>query len=353
MNTSLIRVKLNKMNRHDIFVSVVYVLNDNLDQLHKILTNTVQTLSPIVADYEIVIVDNVGDKNKSISLLKKLTNDKNLPNLQVYVLIKRIDENIASCIGLDKSLGDFVAILNPFLDDIAFIPKMLDKAKNNFDIVIAYNNNKYVKSFFYRFARKGFDVLYKFLNKTTIAEDIYPYRLFSRRITNRILQDQHPEMILRHLPKNIGYKREELNYSSEFKAFPNTGFLYSIKKGLKFLISTSDAPMRLVSMLSVFGALMNVIYSIYILIIAIVKEEVAEGWVTLSLQQSGMFFLISIFFFIQSEYILNMKDFKKNEYSNYISQEFGSNVIARHSKINLKEINSPLSDNTGSKKLET
>jgi hypothetical protein len=160
-------------------------------------------------------------------------------------------------------------------------------------------------------------------------------------------------MILRHLPKNIGYKREELNYSSEFKASPNTNFLYSIKKGLKFLISTSDAPMRLVSMLSVFGALMNVIYSIYILIIAFVKEDVAEGWVTLSLQQSGMFFLISIFFFVLSEYILNMKDFKKNEYSNYISQEFGSNVIARHSKINLKEINSPLSNNTGGKKQET
>ena len=33
----------NKMNRYDIFLSVVYVLNDNLDQLHKVLTNTVKT----------------------------------------------------------------------------------------------------------------------------------------------------------------------------------------------------------------------------------------------------------------------------------------------------------------------
>ena len=112
------------MKRYDIFLSVIYVLSDNLDQLHKILKNTIQVISPIVADYEIIIVDNVSDKNKSVPLLKKLTNDKELHNLQVYVLNKKVEENIASCIGLDKSLGDFVAVLNPLLDDISFLPKM-------------------------------------------------------------------------------------------------------------------------------------------------------------------------------------------------------------------------------------
>ena len=340
-------------NRYDVFLSVIYVLNDDLDHLQKILTTTVQTLSQTVTDYEIVVVDNMNDKSKSISLLKELTNDKNFPNLQVYILNKRIDENIASCIGLDKSLGDFVTILNPFLDDISFIPTMLDEAKKNFDIVIAYNKNKYIKSFFYRVARKGFDFLYKLLNKENIAVDIYPYRLFSRRVTNQILQDQFPEMILRHLPTSIGYTRKELNYNSKFKASPNINFLYSVKKGIKFLISTSGAPMRVVSILSIFGALMNVFYSIYILIIAFAKTEIAEGWITLSLQQSGMFFLISIFFFILSEYILEMKGLKKNEHSNYISQEFGSTVISRHNKINLKENDSPPSDNLNNKTIET
>ena len=121
---------------------------------------------------------------------------------------------------------------------------------------------------------------------------------------------------------------------------------------MKFLISTSDAPMRIVSTLAVFGALMNIIYSIYILIIALVKTNVAEGWITLSLQQSGMFFLISIFFFILSEYILNMKNSTISEFSKYISKEFNSVIIARHSKINLKEINLTDSNNINNKKLE-
>lgn len=63
-------------NRYDVFLSVIYVLNDDLDRLKKTLTTTVQTLSQIVTDYEIVVVDNMSDKSKSISLLKELTNDK-------------------------------------------------------------------------------------------------------------------------------------------------------------------------------------------------------------------------------------------------------------------------------------
>ena len=229
------------MKSYDIFLSVVYVLNDNrvnddLNRLYKILKNTVQVLSPIVADYEIIIVDNVPNKNNSISLLKKLTNDKELPNLQVYILNKTVNENIAACVGLDKSLGDFVAILNPFLDDISFLPKMLDKAINGFDIVIAYNKNKYIKSFFYRFARKIFDILYKFLNKAIITKDIFPYRLFSRRVTNQILQDPHPEMMLRHLPASIGYEIGEMNYSSEFRiTFGIQTFYIAYRKRIEIL----------------------------------------------------------------------------------------------------------------------
>ena len=77
-----------------------------------------------------------------------------------------------------------------------------------------------------------------------------------------------------------------------------------------------------------------------------------EGWVALSLQQSGMFLLISVFFYILSENILNMKNSTTGEYSKYVSQEFSSVIIARHSKINLREINLTDSNNTDNKKLE-
>ena len=64
--------------------------------------------------------------------------------------------------------------------------------------------------------------------------------------------------------------------------------------------------MRLVTSLSLFGALANLGYSIYVVAIGFLKTDVAPGWISLSLQQSGMFFLISLVFLVLGKYILQM-----------------------------------------------
>ena len=46
-----------------------------------------------------------------------------------------------------------------------------------------------------------------------------------------------------------------------------------------------------------------------------------------------------------------MKNSTIKEYSKHIRQEFGSDIITRHSKINLKETNLTDSNNTDIKKL--
>ncbi len=62
--------------------------------------------------------------------------------------------------------------------------------------------------------------------------------------------------------------------------------------------------MRMVTSLSLFGAVANVLYSIYVVGISLFKVDVEPGWVSLSLQQSGMFFLISLVLLVLGEYIL-------------------------------------------------
>ena len=59
--------------------------------------------------------------------------------------------------------------------------------------------------------------------------------------------------------------------------------------------------MRLVTSLSLFGAIANVVYSIYVVSIGFFKTDVAPGWISLSLQQSGMFFLISLVLLVLGE----------------------------------------------------
>ena len=112
---------------HPVFVSVVYVVRNQSEYLGKIISNASEKLSSLVTDYELIIVDNASD-DESINVLKNLTGQSGYPNLQVYALTKEVDGDTASWVGLENALGDFVAVIDPQLDDIGFLPEMLDKA---------------------------------------------------------------------------------------------------------------------------------------------------------------------------------------------------------------------------------
>ena len=91
---------------------------------------------------------------------------------------------------------------------------------------------------------------------------------------------------------------------------------------MSLLVSTSQFPLRLVTVLSVFGALANLIYSIYVLSVAVFKPDVAAGWVSISLQQSGMFFLISVVLLVLGEYVLHMSSVSNEGPRYHVGQEF-------------------------------
>ena len=98
--------------------------------------------------------------------------------------------------------------------------------------------------------------------------------------------------------------------------------------------------MRLVTSLSLFGAAINLIYAVYIVAIGIFQTDVAPGWVSMSLQQSGMFFLISLVLLVLGEYILHMARLSNEGPLYHIGQEFTSVRMIRREKLNIEEVSS-------------
>ncbi len=102
------------------------------------------------------------------------------------------------------------------------------------------------------------------------------------------------------------------------------------------LVSSTYGPMRIVTLLSLFGAAMNLLYSAYVIAVAVIKEDVAPGWVTLSLQQSGMFFLICLVLLILGEYVLHMVRLAANAPSYHVADEFTSAIVTRRQRLNVE-----------------
>lgn len=320
-----------------VFLSVVLVVRNQAERLEDVLASAVDSIAGLVSDYEIVVVDNASGDD-SVGLLKRLTGEKGLPNLQVYALTKEVDMDTASWVGLENALGDFVAVIDPLVDDIVFLPQMLDKAVSGIDVVFATNEQRPPQSVAYDLAYAAFNRLYKVFNGVHLANEAPQYRVLSKRVINFILQHPQPSVTYRHLPATGGFARANLHYSATPRAKATKRLGESIGRGMKLLVSTTRAPMRLVTGLSLFGAAANVLYSIYVVAVMLLSPDVAPGWASLSLQQSGMFFLISLVLLVLGEYILHMASLSTEGPPYHVAQEFTSARLTRREKLNIEEV---------------
>ena len=324
------------MTYFPVFLSVVLVLRNQSAELHAIIEQMTTTVAPLVSDYELIIVDNASDDD-SVAALKQLTGEQGFPNLQIYALTKEVDADTASWAGLENALGDFVAVIDPLADDIQFLPNLLDQAVSGADVVFAVNEQKSPQSLAYRSCAWAFRTLYQWFNGIDMAREAPPYRIISKRVVNFILQHPTPALIYRHLPATSGFSKANLSYNAPPKAHRKKHLGESIDHGMRLMVATTRGPMRLMTLLSLFGAVANLVYSGYVIIIAIAKENVAPGWVTLSLQQSGMFFLISLVLLMLSEYILHMARLSQEGPPYHVAQEFTSAVMTRRQRLNIEE----------------
>lgn len=320
-----------------VFLSVVLVVRNQGARIEDILASAVGSVSTLVSDYEIVVVDNASGDD-SVGVLKRLTGEDGLPNLQVYALTKQVDMDTASWVGLENALGDFVAVIDPLVDDITFLPQMLDKAVSGADVVFATNEQRAPQSVAYNLAYAAFNRLYKVFNGIHLAKEAPQYRVLSKRVINFILQHPQPSVTYRHLPATGGFARVNLQYSAPPRTNATKRLGESIGRGTRLLVSTTRAPMRLVTALSLFGAVANVLYSIYVLAVALLSRDVAPGWASLSLQQSGMFFLISLVLLVLGEYILHMASLSTEGPPYHVAQEFTSARLTRREKLNIEEV---------------
>jgi glycosyltransferase involved in cell wall biosynthesis len=325
------------MSYFPVFVSIVFVTRNQSRNLERLLTGIENKVSSLVSDYELIVVDNASEDD-SVSLLRELTGEDGQPNLQVYALTKEVDSDTASWAGLENALGDFIVVVDPLLDDIDFLPEMLDQATSGADVVFATNEQSAAQSISYRAFYAVFNSLYKWFSGIDLAREAPQYRVLSRSVVNFILQHPHPAVTYRHLPATGGFAKVNLSYSAEPHVRQKKHLRDGIDRGMRLLVSTTRAPMRLVTALSLFGAVANLAYSGYVVVIALLKEQVEPGWISLSLQQSGMFFLISLVLLIIGEYILNMASLSNEGPLYHVGQEFTSARMTQRDKLNVEDV---------------
>jgi hypothetical protein len=292
--------------------------------------------SRLVSDYEIVIVDNASTDTTS-EVLRELTTDGGEANLQVYTLAGRVDDLTARWVGVENSLGDIVVCLDPRQGDLDQLGLLTTQAANGNDIVFTMRTfPKGRRSLPRTLLYRAFGIATKL--STGLNLDSYSTSLIaiSRRVVNYLLQFPDPQIKFRNLPSTTGFRRISIRIPFQRSSTNTIKMRESLSRGIQLVTSSSESPLRLATTLSAVGAFASLAYSIYVVLIWAIKEDVAPGWASLSLQQSGMFFLISLVLLVLSEYVLEISRKANSGPAYYIADEFTSAKLTRKERLNVE-----------------
>lgn len=321
--------------RYPILLSVVVPLRNVAGRARALVEPLVAELAAQVEDFEVVIVDN-GSTDGSARDYADLVQEGGLPNLQIYRLIRAVDLEIAVWAGVENALGDYVLVLDPLNEDLSFLPRALEKIAEGADLVTVRNTTPKPMSGTERMLDRLFHGVFRRLVGVDLEVEGASCRLISKRVVSFLLEQPKPGLRYRALPALAGFPKAAIDYEGPRRPQPRTSLRSKARRGLNLLFSQTTLPLRIASALAITGATLNLIYSGYVILIRLFKSDVMPGWTTLSLQQSGMFFLLSLVVFILVEYVAQVLSWTLEGPSYYLAGEHTSAVLTRRTRLNVE-----------------
>lgn len=318
--------------QREIFVTVIARLQDDAPEVAAFIATTLELLREHYENFELILVDD-GSQDTTISIAKSLL--KQYECIRVMRLSRRFGPDIAFLAALESALGDYAVLLQVAQDPPELIPRLIALAQEHEAMIYGVNAlrpphglRRWGSALFYWSCAALFQV-------SLPSHATYLWAL-DRRAINAILEIKNNFKYLKGMIAHIGFRRVPMSYQPrvvlERTSWPET--LAALDTAVSVITSNSLRPLRFVSLLSVGASLLNVFYVLYVIAVLMLKEHVAEGWVTQSLQHSVMFLLLFLVLVVLAEYIGRILHEVKAYPLYYLQEEANSSVII-HGRPNL------------------
>lgn len=307
-------------------ISIVVVLDQDANLLEHVVADIDRVMGKSHRFFEIILVDDCSS-DSTATLVQRLL--KKIPRIRSLRLSRRFGRDIALSAGIESAIGDFVVTLDPRTDPIDIIPEMIEMCRQGGGIVHGVGVNRVKRSIL----RESIGGLFRAYCRKHIGVDIKrgvsALRVMSRQAVNALLQVREQSRYLRVLTLTLGYQHEFFPYQLKPRhgGGRDPGWAAEISTAIDLLAANTRHPLRLVTAAGLLGAILNLLYAAYVVAIYLIKTDVAAGWTTLSLQQSGMFFLVCLTLTVLSEYVGTILGEVRSRPLYFIAQESTSSVL--------------------------
>jgi glycosyltransferase involved in cell wall biosynthesis len=319
--------------RYEAFVSVVVPVANAAATVEALVQRLNGVMQGAFRSYEIVLVDN-GSTDDTVARIQAM--QATIPNLQLYILNRRNDFGVAIIAGLDNSIGDFVFTLNPETDAPELLPEMFALMLRGSEVICGTLREQ-MEQPLYRWGNRQYARLLQSTVGVRVPAGMTDLRLYSRGVLSYINRNADRHLLLKMLPFMATGKIAVFPYNSVTgkAASHRRGLTMTVLSSITVLLSSSVAPLRLLTLLTVAVSLLSLAYAMYVVAVALLKRNIVEGWVSIALPMAVIFFFISTILGVLSEYIFRVVQHTRNAPVYLISGESTSSTSELNARLNV------------------
>jgi dolichol-phosphate mannosyltransferase len=258
-------------------VSPVYMAERILPALCERLT---QTLEEMGRSYEIILVCD-GSPDGSWSVMERLAEE--YPRLIVVNLSRNFGQHYALTAGMDLASGEWTVVMDCDLQDRPEeIPRLLERAQEGYDIVIARRLQRQHK-WWKRVTSRLFFKVFNALSGYEVDGTVGSFRIMRRPVMDGLRSMRESYRMFAGLVEWLGFKTAYLDvrHAPRYEGVSSYNLIRLARMALDGMISFSNRPLYISIAIGMIISLASGLYGSFLLFRAFVAgTETLPGWLS-------------------------------------------------------------------------
>lgn len=253
--------------------------------INTLVERIISAVSKITDSYEIILVED-GGLDDSWQRIKE--NCIKHPEVTGIKLSRNYGQQHAIQAGLDASRGQYIITMDCDLQDRPEeIAKLLEKAKEGYEVVVASRTNRQdnkLKKYF----SKLFYLVLSYLTETKQDDSVSNFVCYHKKAINamNLIKDKNRYYPMLQQMIGFNYYKIQVNHAERADGDSSYSFSKRLRLAIDTILTFSDKPLKLSIKFGAILTFISIILAIILVGLYIFSDVEAQGWSSLALMMS-------------------------------------------------------------------